>query len=62
MFEAYPDVVTIKELCQMLKIGRNTAYKLLNNGDIQAVRIGRKFLIPKSHVIACLTVWQSPSP
>jgi len=55
MFEKYPDVVTVKDLCAMLKIGKNTAYKIINGGDIQSVRIGRKFLIPKCNVIAYLS-------
>ena len=55
MFEKYPDVVTVKDLCVMLKIGKNTAYKIINSGDIQSVRIGRKILIPKAYVIDYLS-------
>ena len=33
-----------------LKIGRNTAYKLLANNDIKAFRVGNKWKIPKSSV------------
>lgn len=29
MFEDYPDLVSIDELCEMLFIGRNVAYELL---------------------------------
>jgi len=54
MFENYPDVVSVKDLCAMLKIGKNTAYKIINDGDIQSIRIGRKILIPKAYVIAYL--------
>ena len=50
MFDTYPDVVTVKELCQMLQIGKNTAYHLLNS-QIVSIRIGRKRLIPKAYVI-----------
>jgi len=56
MFEQYNDVVTIKELCQMLQIGRNTAYDLVNSNRIKSIRVGRKFLIPKAHIISYLTV------
>ena len=51
MFDTYPDVVTVKELCHMLQIGKNTAYDLLNSGGIPSIRIGRKRLIPKTYVI-----------
>ena len=56
MFENYPDVVTVKELCEMLKVGKNTAYDLLNSRSLASIRIGRKFLIPKTYIIAYLHV------
>jgi len=54
MFETYPDILTVKELCQALKIGRNTAYNLLKSGTLNSVRIGARYLIPKVYVIAYL--------
>lgn len=56
MFENYSDVVTVKELCLMLKIGKNSAYGLLNSGTIVSIRIGRKFLIPKNEIIEYLSI------
>ncbi len=51
IFQEYPDVVSVEQLCKMLCIGRNTAYRLLKSGAIQAVRIGRQYRIPKKWVI-----------
>lgn len=51
MYNTYPDVVTVKQLCEMLHVGRNTAYALLKSGEIKTVRIGRRYLIPKSCII-----------
>ena len=45
-------MVSIKELCQMLKIGRNTAYKLVDTGQIRSVNIGRQKRISKYEVIS----------
>lgn len=59
MFDNYPDVVTVNDLCRMLRIGQNSAYALLNSNSIQSVRIGRKILIPKIYVIAYLNVQRS---
>ena len=59
MFENYPDVVTVKELCQMLQIGKNTAYELLNSRSLESIRIGRKFLIPKTYIVAYLHIQKS---
>ena len=56
MFEDYPDVVDVDDLCKMLGgISRKLAYRLLNNHDIKSVRIGRSYKIPKIYVIEYLT-------
>ena len=39
-FTEYPDIVTPKQLMQMLHIGRNKAFKLLNTDEIPSIRIG----------------------
>lgn len=51
MFANYPDVVSIKQLMEMLGIGRNTAYELVNDGTIKSIKIGRIHKIPKIRVI-----------
>lgn len=56
MFEKYPDVVEVKELCQILGgISKKLAYRSLANGEIFSVRVGRSYKIPKVSVIAYLT-------
>jgi excisionase family DNA binding protein len=55
MFSTYPDVVTVKELQEMLRVSKNTAYELVNDGSIVSIRIGKKFIIPKQAVINYLT-------
>ena len=44
------DLITVDELCELLSIGRNSAYSLLNSGDIKAFRIGRIWKISKESV------------
>ena len=51
MFPNYPDIVTVKQLREMLGISRQLAYKLIGNGEIQAVKIGTSLKIPKISVI-----------
>jgi len=41
------ELFSVEELCSTLNIGRNTAYRLLQNGDIPAFRVGRKWKITK---------------
>ncbi len=50
MFNEYSDVITVDELCEMLRIGRNKAYDLLRNGSIRAFRCGRLWIISKAEV------------
>lgn len=50
MFDNYPDVVTVKEMQTMLRIGRSTAYKLIGDGVIPSVRIGSSYLIVKKNI------------
>jgi len=56
MFEKYPDIITIQELCEMLHIGKDKAYVLLRTELIKSVRIGKKFIIPKKSVIEFLQI------
>lgn len=43
-------VVEIDGLCDMLGIGKNTAYQLLNNGEIEAFKVGTVWKIPKKSI------------
>ena len=44
------DIITIEELCDILRIGRNAAYQLLTTGKIKCFRINRIWKIPKESV------------
>ena len=43
-------VMEIDGLCDMLGIGKNTAYQLLNDGEIDAFKVGTVWKIPKKSV------------
>lgn len=60
MFEKYNDVVTIEEVSEMLRIGRNSAYTLINSGEIYSVRVGKQLRIPKTFVIEYMTKGHPP--
>ena len=55
MFKDYPDIITIIDLQAMLHIGRNAAYKLLKDNSIVSIRVGKKYIIPKSSVTNFIT-------
>ena len=50
MFNSYPDILSVKQLCEILGIGKNTAYRLLQGGEIKSIKIGKVYKIPKKEV------------
>lgn len=51
MYEDFAhEILTVEELMELLYIGKNTAYQLLQSGEIRAFRIGRVWKIPKEAV------------
>lgn len=50
MFEIYEDIVTPEQLGEMLRMGMNQIYQLLNTRQIKAYREGRIWKIPKRAV------------
>ncbi len=38
--------LTVRELSEVLNIGRSTAYEALRSGQIPSVKVGRRWLIP----------------
>lgn len=47
MLNHYNDILTIKELCEILMIGRNRAYELLKTDQIHGFQLGRTWKIPR---------------
>ncbi len=55
MFRDYPDVVDVDTMRKMLgDIGRKLAYRLLSEGKIEGLKIGRAYKIPKINIISYL--------
>ena len=36
MFEQYPDILTVEEVCEALRMGYNAVYDHLNDGKLKA--------------------------
>ena len=47
MFSNYDDVLTVSDVAEILYVGRNTVYDLLNSGALEGFRIGKTWRIPK---------------
>ncbi len=51
MFKEYPDILTIPQVAQALGIGRKTAYALVNEKKLGAIRVGRTIKVPKPMLV-----------
>lgn len=47
MFPDYPEILSVDEASELLRIGRNNLYELLNTNQLKAYRNGRVWRIPK---------------
>ena len=54
MFDTYPDVVGVRQLQEMLGIGKNTAYALITENIIPHRRVGKQIKIAKVSIILYL--------
>ena len=51
MFELFPDILTVEQLCEAFQIGKNTAYDLLNSGEIKGIKMGSVWKIPQRSLL-----------
>ena len=54
MLEKYKDVLTVDDICDILHIGRNLAYDLLQAKERPNKKVRNKYIIPKSNFIKYL--------
>ena len=48
MFDHSEDILTVSDVMELLYVGKNTVYRLLQDGELRAFRIGKAWRIPKS--------------
>ncbi len=53
-FKDYPDIVSFDQMREMLHIGKNKGYTLLEQKKIRSIRIGNRHKIPKVNIIEFL--------
>lgn len=52
--EELPAILTVRDLARLLMVGINTAYRLLRNGEIRSIKVGRQYRIPRSSILSYL--------
>lgn len=56
MLREYPDILNINQASEVLDISTKTCYKLLQEGKIIGLKVGRAYRIPKIHILSYLKV------
>lgn len=54
MLKNEPEVLTVLEVADILRIGKNKAYDLVRDGKISSIKIGGKIIVPKMCLVQFL--------
>ena len=60
VFKEYPDVLDVKQVSTLLGVSTKTVYRILRDGTLDSLKIGREFKIPKVNVMRYVKVFGSP--
>ena len=52
MLEKYPDILTVEEVCEILRVGKRSVYEMIRKGELPARKMGRVHRISKKGLIA----------
>jgi excisionase family DNA binding protein len=59
VFKEYPDVMDVKQVSAALDVSTKMVYRLIRDGAISSLKIGREFRIPKVAIMRYLNVFGS---
>jgi excisionase family DNA binding protein len=59
---ATPATTTVVEAAKRLKIGRNQAYEAVRRGEIPAIKIGKRLLVPTGALDRLLGIESGKKP
>ncbi len=57
-----PEFWTVKEASVLMRVSRMTVYRLIHNGTLESVRVGRVFRIPQRAIGSYLRVHGTATP
>ena len=55
MFSNYDDVLTVSDVAEILYVGRNTVYELLNSEELKGFRIGKTWRVTKESLVSFIS-------
>ena len=56
MLRDYPDIMNIEQVSQILGVSTKTGYKLIKDGELCCMKVGRTYRIPKVHLLEYLCI------
>jgi excisionase family DNA binding protein len=56
VFQGYPDVLDVRQVSELLNVSCKTVYRLLNEGALASLKVGRAFKIPKLYLLQYIKV------
>ena len=60
VFKEYPDILDVKQVSMLLGVSTKVVYRLLRDGSIVSLKIGREFRVPKVNVMKYVKIFGSP--
>jgi excisionase family DNA binding protein len=51
LFKEHPDVMDVQQISRLLGVSTKTVYKLLRDGSLPSLKVGREFRVTKVAVI-----------
>lgn len=61
VFKEYPDVLNVEQVSDVLGVSKKTVYKLIHDGALSSLKVGREFRIPKVTLMKYMKVLHPPS-
>jgi len=52
----YPDLLTVAEAMEILRLGRRSVYQLIQEGTLTARKMAGKYRIPKQNIVQIIAI------
>ena len=59
VFSEYPDVLNVKQVSHVLGVSARTVYKIIGDGSLPHLKVGREFRVPKYFLLQYLNLINS---
>jgi excisionase family DNA binding protein len=56
VFKEYPDILDVGQMSKLLSVSKKTVYRLLKEGTVASIKVGREYKIPKVCIIRYLRI------